>query len=193
MSAAGRSEYYILSELENKQFSTWLRASFVGKRGYMWPLPDSFADVPAEAGVYKWISISFINFKRHYKLASKWTWPDVLVHYHTRRGDFHTQHFGRNSEKLDITFDQGHHSEEPVTRAVWQEHKEGSAALETSFNAYLNREMHHILTRKYVFGHITMATKEKEETLVANGTIKMCLMSPQETATGTHGQIWCYS
>lgn len=30
MSAAGHREYYILFKLENKQFSTWLRASSVG-------------------------------------------------------------------------------------------------------------------------------------------------------------------
>lgn len=33
MFAAGHREYYILLELENKQFSTWLRASSIGSRG----------------------------------------------------------------------------------------------------------------------------------------------------------------
>lgn len=26
-----------------------------------WPLLDSFADVPADAGIYKWIPVSFID------------------------------------------------------------------------------------------------------------------------------------
>lgn len=49
------------------------------KHGYIWPLVDSFADVPAEAAMYKWISISFINFRCHYKFASQKTQPSVLV------------------------------------------------------------------------------------------------------------------